>query len=238
MILQRAFRSFRWPVAAAALLALAPITQAQSRIGTVDLKKIFEGYYKTKQADAVLETNAREAQEIRDKMLEEHKKATEDYKKLIEGANDQAVSAEERDKRKRSAETKLGEIRDLERNIKQYMQEATTRIDEQKSRLREGIVEQIRKAIDEKAKAGNYAFVFDVSGESFNNRNPLVIYADGQNDLTTAVLATLNADAPPDLLTSGAAATPAKDDKKEKQDKPSGGVTPPSSAPAKKGEKK
>lgn len=214
--------------ACAALVLLTASAQAQPRIGTVDLKKIFEGYYKTQQADTVLEANAKEAQGVRDKMLEEHKKATEDYKKLIEGANDQALSAEERDKRKKSAETKLGDIRELERSVTQYMKEATTRIDEQKARLRDGIVDQIRKVINDKAKAGNYAFVFDVSGESANNRNPLLVYSDGQNDLTTSVLAALNADAPPEAATTGAK-TPVK------EEKPPGNVAPPNpAAPPKK----
>src|SRR5689334_5290644 len=82
----------------------APAAQAQAKIATVDLRKIFEGYYKTKQADAQLRDRGTEAEKQYSSMLEDYKKANEDYKKLVESANDQAVSAEERDKRKKSAE--------------------------------------------------------------------------------------------------------------------------------------
>jgi outer membrane protein len=197
-----------------ALFLLGPAVHGQQlKIGTVNLKQIFEGYYRTKQADSVLEKNAQEATEIRDKWLQEHKTAAEEYKKLIEGANDQAVAVEERDKRKKAAENKLVEIRDIEKNVTQYSKEAQTRIEEQKARLRDGIVEEIRKAVNEKAKAGNFSFVVDTSGDSANNRTPFILYADGQNDLTPDVLAELNSKAPLDALTSGGRNAPAKEEK-------------------------
>src|SRR5258705_13990384 len=86
------------------LLALAGSVQAQTKIATVDLKKIFEGYYKTKQADAQLRERGSDADKQYKALLEDYQKASEEYKKLIDDANNQAVSAEEREKRKKTAE--------------------------------------------------------------------------------------------------------------------------------------
>src|SRR5215218_2281703 len=93
-------------LAGALLFGFASAAQAQPKIATVDLRKIFEGYYKTKQADAQLRDRGTDAEKQYSGMLEDYKKANEEYKKLIESANDQAVAAEEREKRKKSAESK------------------------------------------------------------------------------------------------------------------------------------
>src|SRR5437868_3400835 len=76
------------------VLALAPAAQAQPKIATVDLRKIFEGYYKTKQADAQLRERGVDAEKQYKGMLDDYQKANEDYKKLVESANDQAVASE------------------------------------------------------------------------------------------------------------------------------------------------
>jgi outer membrane protein len=195
------------------LFSLAASLQAQLRVATVDLKKVFEGFYRTKQADAILKENGDDAEKILNGMMDEYKKANEDYKKLVESANDQAVSAEEREKRKKSGESKFAEIKEIEKSVTQYRNQARTSIDEQKRRLRDDIVKQLREAVNAKAKAGGYNLVLDVSGESLNNGTPLVLYASGQTDLSEEILVELNAKAPPGALTS------------TKEDKPV--VTPP-----------
>ncbi|MBI3191786.1 MAG: OmpH family outer membrane protein [Pedosphaera parvula] len=180
--------------AVAALLLAAPL-HAQSKIGTVDLKKTFDGYWKTKQADANLKDRAAEFDKKRKEMVEEYKKANEDYKKLLDGSNDQAVSVEEREKRKKSAETKLLEIREIEQSVNQFDRSARTTLGEQQRRMRDNILEEIRNVINAKAKAAGYALVLDTAGETINN-TPAIPYSDGKNDLTDEVLGQLNATAP------------------------------------------
>src|SRR6478672_6583303 len=101
------------------IFGLAATAQAQPKIATVDLRKIFEGYYKTKQADAQLRERGTDAEKQYSGMLEDYKKANEDYKKLVESANDQAVASEERDKRKKSAEAKVLELNEIEKTLTQ-----------------------------------------------------------------------------------------------------------------------
>src|SRR5688572_492761 len=86
------------------LLAFSAQGQAQPRIATVDLRKVFEGYFKTQQADTQLRERGADAEKQYKGMLDDYQKANEEYKKLVESANDQAVSSEERDKRKKAAE--------------------------------------------------------------------------------------------------------------------------------------
>ena len=87
----------------------------QGRIGTVDLRKLFDGYWKTKQADAALKDRAADIEKEHKNMLDDWKKAKDDYQALLTEANNQTLSLEERDKRKKSAEDKFKQIKRFRR---------------------------------------------------------------------------------------------------------------------------
>jgi outer membrane protein len=182
-----------------ACAAFAPALQAQVKIGTIDLKKVFDGYYKTKQADLQLKDQGKEAEEILKGMMDDYQKANEQYKILIETANDQAVSSTERERRRKSAETKLVEIKELETNVRQYRNTTQAALEEKTRRMRDGILGEIREKINEKARAENFSLVIDVAAETIN-QTPVILFNSGQHDLTDAILSAVNAGAPPGLL--------------------------------------
>jgi Skp family chaperone for outer membrane proteins len=171
---------------------------AQGRIATVDLRKLFDGYWKTKQADIGIKEQAAEAEKEHKEMLDSYTKAKSDYQTLLTEANNQAISNDEREKRKKAAEDKLKELKDSEETIGQFERQARTRLDERRQRMRNNIVEEIRKVINAKAKAAGYALVYDSSAESANG-TPFILFSNNENDLTDAVLQQLNIGAPADL---------------------------------------
>ena len=170
---------------------------AQGRIGTVDLRKLFDGYWKTKQADAALRDRAADLDKEYKGLRDEYTKSKEDLQKLMTSANDQAVSAEERDKRKKAADTKLKELKDTEETIVQFEKQARTTLDEQRQRMRDNILAEIRNLVNAKAKTGAYALIVDVAAETAN-RTPVVLFTNGENDLTQGILEQLNLGAPAD----------------------------------------
>ncbi len=191
------------------LLALAfgfasvqTFAQAAPKIALIDLKKVFDGYYKTKQADTQLKDRAADSEKVLKGMIDDYQKASEDYRKLIDGANDQAVSSDERDKRKKNAETKLLEIQEIEKSVQQYRRSTQETLETQKRRMRDGILKDIREEVNKKARAGNYSLVLDTAAES-KNETPILMYSNGQSDLTEEVLSILNIAAPQGSLTSG-----------------------------------
>jgi len=175
---------------------------AQTKIATVDLRKLFDNYWKTKQADGALKDLETELKKELTALRESHKKVTEDYQKLLADANDQAVSNEERDRRKKSAEGKLRDIKESEDTIKGYVTQADERLLLQRRRMREKILEEIRGMINAKAKEGNYSLVVDTAAETPNG-TPVVVYSSGENDLTTGLLDQLNAGAPVEIPKPG-----------------------------------
>jgi outer membrane protein len=168
---------------------------AQVKIGLIDLRKVFDEYHKTKTADARLKDQAADLDKERKAMMDQYQKATDDYKSALDGANDQAVSADEREKRKKTAESKLLDIKKLEQDINQFDRQARTTLEEEQRKLRDKILVEIRNVINTKAKSEGYSMVLDTAAESFN-KTPVVMYTNGENDITTKVLGELNANAP------------------------------------------
>jgi len=176
-------------------LCIASSAMAQGKIAIVDLRKVFDDYYKTKAADSQLKDQAADLAKESKAYMEQYQKASDDYKKLLDDANNQAVSSDEREKRKKAAEGKLVEIKELETTIRQFENTARTTLEEKKRQMREKILSAIREIINTKAKAAGYAMVIDIAAESVN-QTPVVPYYNGDNDITAAVLQDLNASAP------------------------------------------
>lgn len=191
---------------------------AQSRIATVDLRKCFDGFWRTKQADANLKEQAAEMDKEHKGYVDDWNKAKEDYQKLQASAADQAVSADERDKRKQAAEKKLLEVRELEQTIQQFERQARTTLDEKRRRMRDTILKEIRQVITDKSKTLSVSYVIDSAAETVNN-TPVLVYSAGDNDLTDAVLLQLNATAPKDFNNKTTETDSKKDDSKKTEEK-------------------
>ena len=181
-----------------AVLLACSARAADSKIGTIDLQKVFTKYYKTDLANAAIQEEVGGLQKDNKALIEEHTKAVDDYKKALDEANNQAVSAEEREKRKKEAEGKLIKINDLRQTIDQFERTAKGNIEEKLRQSREKILREIKEVIAAKCKGAGMSMVFDNSTSELG-RLPVVLYTDGANDLTDEILAQLNANAPPNL---------------------------------------
>ena len=184
-------------------LGLATLLQfnagaAEQKIAIIDLQGVFTNFFKTKIADAAIRDEAGALDKDRKALTDQYQKLTEDYKKALDDASNQAISADERDKRKKTAEGKLIDINDLEQQIKQFDRTARGNLEEKQRMAREKILVQIKSVVATKAQAGKYTLVLDTAGEGLS-RTSVVFYNNGENDITAEVLKALNADAPADL---------------------------------------
>ncbi len=171
---------------------------AQGRVATVDLRRVFDNYWKKKQAEAQLKERQTDMQKEDKNLIAEFDRAREEYQKLLNDANAQEVSTEERDKRKKAAEDKLKSLQELQVNIRQYEKTAETTILEQTDRMRSNILSDIRAVVNAKAKAAGYSMVIDTAAETIN-KTPVFLFTTNENDITESVLSQLNANAPSDL---------------------------------------
>lgn len=173
----------------------ATLVEAQPRIAIIDLQRVFDGYWMTRQADAEIKESEAEYLKSRRRLVDDYQIASDEYRRIMEGANDQALSAEERARRRTEAERKGLEIREIEQSINQFDRTTRQNLEDQSLRMRTRILGRIQEVIDAQARAGKYTLVLDTSAQTVN-RTPFVLFNSGENDMTQAVLNELNAAAP------------------------------------------
>jgi outer membrane protein len=180
---------------------------AQTKIATVDLRKLFDNYYKTKLAQADIQERKESLEKDDKAMLDDFKKANDEYQQLLAQTGDQAISDDERDRRKQAAADQLKELQDRKTAIDQYERQAQATLSDQLQRMRDKVLVDIQAAVTARAKAGGYSIVLDTAAQSITS-TAVVVYHDGEDDLTDDVLKQLNAGAPIDTIdTSAPAAT-------------------------------
>ena len=178
------------------------------KIAIFDLHKAFDSYYKTIQSTVAIKQELEEAKKEEAQMIESARKHEEELHQLIEKANDQAVSAEQREISKTAANKKSAEFDVDKQTINEFEQRAKLHLQAKQERRTAEIVKEIKGVVDAHAKAGGYSMVFDSSGES-GNHVPVLLYSNGQDDLTDSIIKVLNAAAPPGSLDINALAAPA-----------------------------
>lgn len=180
----------------------------QLKIATVDLSKVFTNYWKFKQADASLQEMRSEMTKSFEELKKSGEKANEAYTSLLSEANNQALSSEERDKKKKAAEDKLREMGEIRRSLEQFERQAMTRWTEQRARMRENLLTEINAVVKSKGKSGNYTLLLDLAGKTADQTH-IILYSTAE-DITDSVISQLNAGAP---VETGSGAAP-KSDKK------------------------
>lgn len=179
------------------VLLTAVAAQAQSRIATVNLGTVFKGYYMTKESTTALQETEKEMKKELEAVFDALKKQELNCRKLLEESNDQAVSGEERAKRKKAIEPKLKELKENETSFNDLKARNEADIKQKMGRMMDKVLADIKRVVESKAKSGGFAYVIDSSAKS-NNQTELLLYTNGENDLTQIVLDQLNAAAPLD----------------------------------------
>ena len=176
-----------------ALSAAAVPATAQTKIASVDMGKVFNNYWKTKQAQSSLESRLTELRkEVKD-MADGLEKTQNEYKQLLDQANDQALSDDERNKRKQAATDKAKEINNTKGALEQFQRQADAQLADQRQRMTSNLLTEIRAAVADQAKAGHYTFVLNSASSE------IVVFNDNSTDLTELVSKQLNAGAPIDV---------------------------------------
>jgi outer membrane protein len=186
----------RFLPAAALVVLLAAPAMGQGRIGTINVAKVFENYWKKDQAQAAWDQRRAEFEKEDKGMMDDYNKARDEYNKLLEAANDQGVTPETREKRKLAAEDKLRDLKTQENTIRTFRSTMQDQLSSQMKRMKDAILQDIRAAVTAKAKASGYSMVLDSSAESLNGGVPILLYSNGENDMTDGILSQLNAAAP------------------------------------------
>lgn len=169
---------------------------AQFRISTVDMGRVFTNYWKTKQANIAIHDLQADLEKQDKELIASFTKAKDDYQKMLDSINDPAVSSEERDRRKRDAESKLKDLKEQDDELATFERGAQSRLVEQGKRTHDNILSDIKVVVAAKAKVEGYTLVVDTAARDLNDIPVVLYYVPGSNDITDAVIEQLNIGAP------------------------------------------
>jgi outer membrane protein len=168
---------------------------AQMRIGTVDMKAVFEKYWRTKEAEAKMNEVRAQVKRDLDERAEKRKALESDILKLNDELKKPELSGTKKEAAAKDREKKIGEYQEHMKELQTFTQEKDKQLQDQTLRIRNGIVDEIKKVVSDRVKSEGYDLVFDTSGNSINNV-PVVMHANEKYDFTKEVIEKLNADRP------------------------------------------
>ena len=196
------------------LTLLSGSALAQTKVATVDLQKLFDNYWKTRQANAAIQDQLTQQAKDEAGWKDDLKKATDKYQQDLAQANDPAISADERDRRKQAAAEELKQLQQRQSAIDLTARTAQARMADQSQHMSEKIRADIMADIAAAAKAGGYTIVLNTAAEGINigagriTVPSAVVYNVSEIDLTDKVLKQLKAGAPIDMAPASSVPVP------------------------------
>ena len=151
-----------------ALLSFMLIISAASaqglKVGIVDMNRVFAEYYKTKDADKVVNEQKEAAKKELESINNDYKKLLDSYQKLAKEIKDPAIGEELRKKKGTEAQEVASKARALEREKKELTDRRQRMLLTEVDRKRKALIEEIQDVVSDMAKKKNYDVVFDKSG--------------------------------------------------------------------------
>jgi len=176
-----------------ASIAAVSAQAADLKVGLIDMKLVFDSYYKTKDAEAKINDARTQAKKELDDRLDTFNKAQEQARKLNDEAGKAELSEKAKGEKTKALNEKLQELGVMQREVQEFQQTRERQLSEQSVRSRNGLVEEINKVVADIVKGGGYDLVFDKSGQSLNQVN-VIQHSKESFDFTADVVSKLNAD--------------------------------------------
>lgn len=196
------------PLLALAALAASSTTllaQPAFKLITVDIGKVFDGHYKSEEANAKFRDAEQKAREQAEELRKQGQTMVDEYKELAEQAKNTLLNADARTKAEQAAQKKLEDIQRKQSDLQGFLQNTQSSLSQRIATHRDLLLEEITKTVNEIARRKGGTLVLDKSGPSAF-RIPVVLYADPAYDITDEVLAEVNKDRPAAKPTASAPA--------------------------------
>ena len=181
-------------ILAALMLALtvaAGARAAELKIAVIDMQKTFQEYEKTKTIEIKLNQQMEVFKEYSSQLNQQYQNLRKQYESARDDSQNIAYSAAERENKRQKAQQLYESLKLKEQEMTSYTESRKTQIRDMYTKLRGEVVDEIRKAVHNKAVLEGYTIVLDQSGESLNDVG-FVIYVQPGLDITDAIIQDLN----------------------------------------------
>lgn len=172
-------------------LNLGYTLNAATAIGVISLEKVYNGYWRTDVENKKLKTKQEEALDRIKKLDESLQKQGTVLGNMIKAMQDPRLAAAERSNRQQQVQTKQKELQQMQDAIQGFRERTRKDLELDMRKEREQIMEEIQQIVSTEAKKRKLNLVLDEAARSAAIA-PIVIFTDGENDLTEEVLRQLN----------------------------------------------
>ena len=181
-------------IIAALMLALtmtAGVRAAELKIAVIDMQKAFQEYEKTKTIEIKLNQQMEVFKEYSNQLNQQYQNLRKQYEAARDDSQNIAFSGAERENKRQKAQQLYESLKLKEQEMTSYTESRKTQIRDMYTKLRGEVVDEIRKAVHNKAVLEGYTIVLDQSGESLNDVG-FVIYVQPGLDITDSIIQDLN----------------------------------------------
>ena len=181
-------------IAAALMLALglaAGVHAAEVKIAVIDMQKAFEEYEKTKTIEIKLNQQMEVFREYSNQLQQQYDNLRKQYESARDDSQNIALSGAERENKRLKAQQLYESMRLKEQEMNIYKEGRKDQLRDMYAKLRGEVIDDIRKAVHNKAVIEGYTIVLDKSGESLNNVES-VVYFQPNLDITDSIIQDLN----------------------------------------------
>ena len=181
-------------IIAALMLALtmtAGLRAAELKIAVIDMQKAFQEYEKTKTIEIKLNQQMEVFKEYSNQLNQQYQNLRKQYESARDDSQNIAYSSAERENKRQKAQQLYESLKLKEQEMTSYSESRKTQIRDMYTKLRGEVVDEIRKAVHNKAVLEGYTIVLDQSGESLNDVG-FVIYVQPGLDITDSIIQDLN----------------------------------------------
>ncbi|MEM1083359.1 MAG: OmpH family outer membrane protein [Verrucomicrobiota bacterium] len=165
------------------------------KIATIDMQQLFKEYHRTNDAQKQINVERARIQKENNERLARIRELDTELQNMRKQLDDPSISDSKKQSVYRDWQMKQNEGIALDRERREFLQRRNQALNEKMVQRMKGILEEIRKLAEEKAKAEDYDYVFDKSGLS-TAQVPFLLYTKDATDITPELLTTLNQDAP------------------------------------------
>ena len=208
-------RRFLSVALAASLISVAAAQEAKLKIATVDMQELFKQYYRTTEAQKQINVERARIQKYNNERLARIRELETNLGNLKKQIEDPSINDSKKQALFKDWQMQQQEGIALDRERREFLQRRNQALNEKMVQRMKGILEEIRKLVEEQAKTDNYDYVFDKSGLS-TSQVPFILYTKDATDITAKLLKVLNKDSP-------AESAPVEEAAPEPSPAPSGG---------------
>lgn len=194
-------RRFFAAALAASLVTVASAQDNKLKIATVDMQELFKQYYKTNDAQKQINVERARIQKENNERLARIRELEDALGSLRKQLEDPSINDSKKQGLYKDWQTQQQEGIALDRERREFLQRRNQALNEKMVQRMKGILEEIRKLVEEQAKSDDFDYVFDKSGLS-TSQVPFLLYTKDATDITAGLLKTLNKDAPAESLPS------------------------------------